>query len=212
MSGMLTNLGGGSKRAAGATIGSGDRVAFLGDSLTQDGWDKPDGWVRQVVSGLASAGISVEAIPAGIGGHRSVDMSERLQRDVLAHRPDVVLLSCGVNDVWHGEGGVPLPEYRAHIAEIVRRSQASGARVVILTSTPIGEEPDNEVNRLLASYNGCLRELADHAGCLLIDTGGAFVAALTAGPGTGHHLTDDGVHFNALGEGVMARAVLDGLG
>ena len=195
-----------------SVVRSGDRVAFLGDSLTQGGWEKPDGWVRQVVAALADDGVVVEVVPAGIGGHRSVDMADRLQRDVLDHRPDVVVLSCGVNDVWHGEGGVPLAEYREHVADIVRRCKAAGARAVVLTSTIIGEELDNETNRLLAPYNAFLRELADSEGCLLIDTGGAFVAAVTTGPGTGAHLTDDGVHFNARGEQVMARAVLEGLG
>ena len=51
-------------------------------------------------------------------------------------------LSCGVNDVWHGERGVPLSAYKKNITEIVEKAQAAGIKVMILTATMIGEEAD----------------------------------------------------------------------
>jgi lysophospholipase L1-like esterase len=192
-------------------VGDGERLAFLGDSLTQGGWEKPDGWVRTVVSELGRRGVEVEVIPAGMGGHRSVEMAARLQADVLDQHPDAVLVSCGVNDVWGGDDGVALDAYSGHLEDIVIRCQAAGARVAILTSTIIGEDLDGDANRRLASYNDFLRDLAGRRGCLRIETNGAFVDAVRSGPGTGDHLTDDGVHFNTRGEAVMAAAVLEAI-
>ena len=45
-------------------IKSGDKLAFLGDSITKHGW-RPTGYVKLVVLGLISNGIDVTAIAAG---------------------------------------------------------------------------------------------------------------------------------------------------
>src|SRR3954453_162601 len=91
-------------------VKSGEKIAFLGDSITQQGWGNSAGYVRLVISGLAANGIDAEPIPAGISGHKSNDMLARLQKDVLDKKPNWMTLSCGVNDVWHGANGVPLEE------------------------------------------------------------------------------------------------------
>ena len=88
-------------------IKDGQTIAFLGDSITQAGAG-PQGYVRLVISGLTANGVKTTAIPAGISGHKSNQMLERLERDVLSEKPDWMTLICGVNDVWHGENGVPL--------------------------------------------------------------------------------------------------------
>ena len=55
-------------------IKSGDKLAFLGDSITQFGNSKPVGYVNLVMKGLEVAGISAEKIPAGVSGHKSPQM------------------------------------------------------------------------------------------------------------------------------------------
>ena len=84
-------------------IKSGDKVAFLGDSITQQGKSSPSGYVNLVSSALAANGVKIEVIGAGISGHKSDQMLDRLERDVLSKKPQWMTLSCGVNDVWHGE-------------------------------------------------------------------------------------------------------------
>ena len=91
-------------------IKSGDKVAFLGDSITQQGKSSPSGYVNLVSDALATHGVKVEVIGAGISGHKSNQMLERLERDVLSKKPQWMTLSCGVNDVWHGEKGVSLED------------------------------------------------------------------------------------------------------
>ncbi len=194
------------------TPSDGQRIAFLGDSITQGGWGNPGGYVRLVLAGLEANGIKAVPIPAGIGGHKSNQMLERLGRDVLSHKPDWMTLSCGVNDVWHGVHGVPLPQYKTNIAAIVDRCHDAGVKVMILTSTVIGEELDNENNALLAPYNEFLRQLAAEKKCLLADLSALFHQALKAGPKTGRVLTSDGVHMNPAGDQLMAKGVLRAFG
>src|SRR5690606_9289238 len=105
---------------------------FLGNSITQQGAGAPTGYVRLVESGLKANGIDVKVIGAGISGHKSNQMLERLQKDVLDKKPTWMTLSCGVNDVWHGERGVALDDYKKNITAIVDRCAEAGVKVVIL--------------------------------------------------------------------------------
>ena len=196
----------------------GDKVAFLGDSITQAGQGSPGGYCQLVVSGLAANGVKIELIGAGISGHKSNDMLARLDRDVLDKKPQWMTLSCGVNDVWHGANGVPLEDYKKNITSIVDKAQAAGVKVVILTSTMIGEDQPNPNNQKLVAYNDFLRTMAKDKKCLLADLNAemqnmlAEMAKAQPNSGNGNHLTADGVHMNFAGNQMMAVGVLKGFG
>jgi lysophospholipase L1-like esterase len=193
-------------------VKDGQKVAFLGDSITQQGWGEPAGYVHLVMAGLEANGIKATPVPAGIGGHKSNQMLERLQRDVLDKRPDWMTLSCGVNDVWHGARGIPLDEYKTNISAIIERCQAAGVKVVILTATVIGEELENDNNRKLAAYNEFLRALAKEKNCPLADLNAMFAQAIKASGKPGRVLTSDGVHMNPAGDRLMAQGILQAFG
>lgn len=197
-------------------VADGQKIAFLGDSITQRGWDLPNGYVRLVVAGLAGNGINVTAIPAGVSGQKSHEMLGRVDQDVISKKPDWMLVSCGVNDVWHGEKGVPLDQYKKNMAAIVDKVQAAGIKVMILTATVIGEDIDNGNNQKLKAYNAFLKELATQKKCLLADLNADVQRALNilekAGQQRGQMLTLDGVHMKPQGDAVMARGVLKSFG
>ena len=193
-------------------VKAGEKIAFLGDSITQGGANNASGYVRLVISGLEANGIKATMIPAGISGHKSNQMLERLDRDVISKKPDWMTLSCGVNDVWHGANGVPLDAYKKNITAIVDRAQAAGIKVMILTATMIREDATNSENQRLAPYNAFLRTLAADKKCLLADLDADMHAALKPGPQHDHQLTSDGVHMNPLGDRMMARGILKAFG
>jgi lysophospholipase L1-like esterase len=195
----------------GARVKSGQKIAFLGDSITAGGMS-PLGYVTLTIAGLKANGIEATAIGAGISGHKSNQMLERLERDVLSKKPDWMTLSCGVNDVWHGDRGVPLDQYKLNITAIVDKAQAAGVKVVILTATVIGEDLPNPNNQKLAPYNDFLRTLAKEKNCPLADLNADFQNLLISAPKPGRVLTGDGVHMNAAGNQVMAKGVLRALG
>lgn len=198
----------------GIRVKDGESICFLGDSITSRGARNVAGYCRLVISGLKTHGINARMIPAGVSGHKSNQMLERLERDVLKKKPDWMTLSCGVNDVWHGDRGVLLPEYKKNITAIVERAQAAGIKVMILTSTMINEDQAKSRNQQLLPYNAFLKDLAKTKSCVLADLNACMQAALDKS-GTrppGNQLTADGVHMNTLGNIMMAGGVLQAFG
>ena len=196
-------------------VKSGEKIAFLGDSITAQGASSPGGYVKLVISGLEANGVKAEAIPAGISGHKSNQMLERLDKDVISKKPNWMTLSCGVNDVWHQErgGGVLIDQYKTNITAIVDKAQAAGIKVMLLTATMIREDQSNANNQKLVAYNDFLRALAAEKKCLLADLNADMQTALKAAPPhKGNWLTGDGVHMNPLGNQMMATGVLKAFG
>lgn len=211
-------------------VKNGEKIAFLGDSITAGGWGNPAGYVRLVIAGLEANGVHAEPVPAGISGHKSDQMLARLEKDVLSKKPQWMTLSCGVNDVWHGPRGVPLDDamakngtydakvgergtYKANITAIIDRASAAGVRPVVLTATVIQEKLDNKENGLLAPYNDFLRQLAGEKHAPLADLNAMFQERIKAEnkPDT-KVLTGDGVHMNGEGNKLMATGVLKAFG
>ena len=83
-----------------APVAKGDRIVFLGDSITQAGVG-PKGYVTLIKNALADKGATV--IGAGISGNKVPDIQGRLQKDVLDKKPTLVVVYIGINDVWHGQ-------------------------------------------------------------------------------------------------------------
>lgn len=200
-------------------IKNSDKLAFLGDSITQDGAGHPGGYAKLVVSGLEANDIKVEPIFAGISGHKSNDMLARVERDVLDKKATVMTLSCGVNDVWHGANGVPLEKYKENITALIDKVQAAEVKPVILTSTMIFEDPANAQNQALAPYNDFLRTLAKERKLPLADLNSQMQEAIKTGkaanapkPNSSNYLTRDGVHMAPQGNQMMAIGILSALG
>lgn len=200
----------------GFQLKDGDTLVFLGDSITQAG-TQPEGYITLFKLFCGVNGYDVKIINAGIGGHKSNDMLARLDRDVLSRKPDWVSISCGVNDVWHSFNpklkGVPLPKYKKNMSEIVEKIQQSGAKALLLTSTPIYENLQSDENKKLADYNAFLREFAKERGILLCDLSKAFHDRLSLKMFPDKKLlTIDGVHMNPRGNRLMARSIFMTLG
>lgn len=197
-------------------VKNGEKVVFMGDSITQQGNSRPAGYVNLVMKALEYCGVNAEKIPAGIGGHKSVQMNARLQRDVLDKKPQWMTFSCGVNDVWHGKNGVPLEKYKVLVSEIFDKCAAEGVNVIVLTATMISENPEAKNNQLLKPYNEWLRSEAKKRNLRLADLNAdmqAMLAQIRKTDSTpGHKLTSDGVHMAFPGDCMMAWGVLRAMG
>jgi lysophospholipase L1-like esterase len=203
------------------------RVVCLGDSITQFG-EGPGGYVWLVRHYLADLypGQAIEVDNAGISGNTSQDMINRFQKDVLDKKPDLVTISVGVNDVWHefydnhplGDGpqGVPLDKFRSNVDSMMTQAQAAGAKVVILSTTVIYEDPNSGENKKARSYNKALSDIAKAHHAIFVDYQKPFWTIINGyrdqTGGRDNLLTVDGVHMNAEGNKVMAHTLLSGLG
>lgn len=196
---------------AGILFNNGDKVAFLGDSITQQGWQNVHGYVKLVVMGLKVNGVTIEPVPAGIGGNKCTDMLARLKRDVIDKKPVWVTISCGMNDVIHGAKGVPLDQYKVNMTSIVDQCQAAGIKVILLTTTLYGNA-NSDYSKKLGEYSAFLRELAKEKKCELADLYAAFTDAMKAVPDPLHALTNEGVHMSPEGNVLLAKTLLKSFG
>src|SRR5262245_5292604 len=81
----------------------GDKIIFLGDSLTAlavEGADKNvpkgKGYVPLVREALKDKGVEVDAVATG--GHQVPNLIARLEKDVFPKKPTIVVIQIGVND------------------------------------------------------------------------------------------------------------------
>lgn len=195
---------------------NGDRIAFLGDSITQYGTDDPRGWANIVESRVRKEVDEVAFIHAGIAGNTSRHMLKRLKGDVIRRKPTWVFFSCGVNDAPNpvvDNPGVPLDEYVKNVTEIFDRLDKAGAKVVVLSQTPVVEDdPNYGANITLVSYNAELKRLAAERKYIYLDPGDAVRRAIAAKKDPKkRELTWDGTHLSDKGNAIFARTVLDGL-
>lgn len=201
-------------------VKDGETIAFLGDSITAGG-AKYGGYCRLVVHGLKTKDIFVEPVLAGVSGNTSEDMLQRLEQDVLRHKPDWVVLAAGVNDIWHGDPtvkigvfqpkpgmGVKLDDYKKNVTAIVDRCDAAGARVILTTITPIREDPQFKLNIIARQYNAFLLQLAKERKLPIAKLNEAMFAEIAEGI----RLTSDGVHPIDVGHHVMAKGILRTIG
>jgi lysophospholipase L1-like esterase len=172
-------------------------IVFLGDSVTEGviGASFVDR-VRTALDGEA------RVINSGINGDTVVNMRWRVGRDVAAHRPDLVVVMSGLNDIATAYAR-PLQRiyyrllkgnmvnltprrfaahYRALLGAIRSQTQA---QIVLATPTILTEDPDAPVQALVETYANVVRGLAHQQQLPLIDMRAAFLHAVRADPRPG---------------------------
>ncbi len=204
------------------TLKKGDRIVFLGDSITAGGV-APKGYVTLIKNQLKEkhADLGIEVIGAGVSGNKVPDLQKRLDKDVLAKKPTVVVIYIGINDVWHGEknpaNGTPKDKYEAGLKEIIGKCQGAGARVVLCTPSVIGEKGDgsNSLDKKLDEYADASRAVAKETKAPLCDLRTAFVDYEKKNNADNKEkgvLTSDRVHLNDAGNKLVADTILKCLG
>ena len=202
-----------------AELKKGDRVVFLGDSITEAGAG-PGGYVTLVREALNKEhkDLGVEVIGAGISGHKVPDLEKRLVRDVLSKKPTVVVIYIGINDVWHSQfgKGTPKDAYEKGLSNLIGNIQKAGARVILCTATVIGEKTDgsNPLDKMLDEYCDISRGVAAKEKVQLLDLRKAFLDYLKEHNKSNLDkgiLTGDSVHLNAEGNKFVAKQMLSAL-
>lgn len=182
-------------------------IAFLGDSITQYGWEQPNGYVNQVVTSLTNAGMKILPIPAGKCGHTSFDLLNRIDKDVLSKKPDIMFFMGGLNDIWLKKG--TFEDYQNNMEKITEKAQSAGARVILMNLTIISEDINSSTNKEIDKYNEFLKKLADEHSILYIDLNSVLKEELKKHKtGEKNILTVDGVHLNDKGNTIIAQKIV----
>ena len=127
------------------------RIVFFGDSITRQVCNP--GLYYQNRRGAKKKGIAdqYELIGAGIGGNKVYDLYLRMEDDVLAKNPDIVVIWIGVNDVWHkqtyGTGTDP-DKFEKFYNAIIKKLQAKNIRVISLRLQRLAKEQTSAINRM----------------------------------------------------------------
>ena len=190
------------------------RVVFLGDSIT-DNWNN---------AGFGGFFPGKGYINRGISGQTTPQMLLRFRADVLAHKPAVVVLLAGTNDIAGNTGPMSMEAIQGNIESMTELAAAHGARMVLSSVMPVndvGHSSDGTpVNRTrqrppekIVALNNWMRDYAKRQGLVYLD----YAAALSDEKGMLRaDLADDGLHPNVQGYAIIAplaeRAIQQALG
>ena len=190
------------------------KVVFFGDSITQAGVQK-GGYIDVLQNMIDANGAAdkFELNGAGIGGNKIYDLYLRIDKDVLEKKPDVVVIWVGVNDVWHKSSfgtGTDFDKFGGFYDAVVKKIQATGAKVIVVTPAAIGEKNDysNAQDGDLNAYSSWIRKYAKNNALGLVDLRTVFHEySLANNPdnNTKGILTTDGVHLNEKGNALVAE-------
>lgn len=207
-------------------------IWLFGDSTTAH----RAGAVEKVTSvrldeALQSIGSSLSVYNAGVGGNTTRDALKRFERDVLAHRPRVVVISFGINDaavdVWKSPPAtsprVPLEDYRKNLVTLAESAAKAGAKVIFMTPNPLrwtsktrdlyGKPPYDPdrvdgFEAVLVSYREAMREVARERSFPLLDVPAVWSEALLKASAEVDAFLLDGMHPNDRGHEATATALL----
>lgn len=156
----------------------------------------------------------------GVGGNNTDQARARFDKDVLAAKPNLVIIQLGTNDaavdVWKNppatEPRVPIARYRENIQHFIDALRAINARIILMTPNrmawtpklrelygrpPYDPSSDDGFNTFLDSYSDALRSIAARERIPLVD------AARIVQP---QHLLD-GMHPSTEGHRLVAEAL-----
>ena len=193
------------------------RILFFGDSITELGVkpEKYRGYILQLEDLLKKENKAdqYELIGSGISGNKVYDLYLRIEEDVLAKNPDVVVIYVGVNDVWHktllGTGTDP-DKFEKFYMAIIKRLQAKNIKVVVCTPAVVGEKTDmsNQLDGDLNRYSNIIRDIAKKNNLPLVDLRRQFQEYLSKNNPENKEkeiLTYDRVHMNDKGNLFLAQ-------
>ncbi|MGE6265171.1 arylesterase [Aeromonas media] len=163
-------------------LAAGETILAFGDSLTEGRGVSPAQSYPSVLASLSGHPV----INGGVSGELSRAGRARLPGLLAEHRPALVILLEGGNDILRGSGEGVL---KANLAAMIEAVQGSGAQV-LLVAVPR--------KSLFADGAPLYGELAEQYGLVLDNDS---LGELLRTPG----LKSDAVHLNAQGYGALAE-------
>ena len=182
------------------------KIVCFGDSITNRGYPK-----------LLGKLLNANAINSGVGGHTSRQGLHRIKKDVLEHRPDLVVILFGTNDIRvDSKKHVAIDEYKKNLTAMVKACKQIDADVIMCSLPPINSEPyftrhdlnDYEkaggLQTLVQTYGEAAATVAGQAKVPLVD----FQTLLKTSP---EWMAADGVHPTTEGNQIIAEHIADAI-
>ena len=176
------------------------RVVFMGDSIT-------DSWDNQATGFFPGKPY----INRGISGQTTPQMLIRFRRDVIEHKPSVVVILAGTNDLAGNTGPTTLDAIQDNLKSMADLATAHGIRVVFASLLPVSDyelrdgkpivqtvrRPPDQIlalNKWMKDYAAANHHVYLDYFSAMADDKGFFK----------DELSNDGLHPNGQGYAVMA--------
>lgn len=180
------------------------RVVFMGNSITE-------GWAPY----FAALFPGKPYVGRGISGQTTPQMLLRFRQDVIALKPEIVVILGGTNDIAGNTGPSTLEMIEDNITSMTELAKANGIRVVLGSVLPAFDYPWRkgiEPAPKIVALNAWIKQYAARVGAVYADF---HTPMADEQQGLKSDLTKDGVHPTAAGYAVMApiveRAIADAL-
>ncbi|MDD5678182.1 MAG: GDSL-type esterase/lipase family protein [Kiritimatiellae bacterium] len=201
------------------------KIVAFGDSMTQAARVVPEKrWTflleQQLNSDLAPRKVIV--INAGIGGNTSREGLARMDKDVLEHRPDWVLVQFGGNDATiDPQRHVAIEEFNRNLETIWKKASSMGAQVAFISFPPVVDvwhawSTDEKAKQQFHAagggdaaihiYRQAAERMATSHQCLFIDWYHEVRLAMEK-DGYEIYILADGVHFTEAGNRIAFESV-----
>jgi lysophospholipase L1-like esterase len=155
----------------------GDRVAFIGNSITHGGEFHPDIFLYYATRFPKE---KISFFNCGISGDVAGEILARLDSDVLVHKPTIAVLMVGMNDMFRGykEGTVSENTYELYhknTAQIADKLTGYGCRLILELpsiydqTSETGPKPSVGVNDALGKCAEYLKSIAPKYNAVVVD-------------------------------------------
>jgi lysophospholipase L1-like esterase len=148
----------------------------------------------------------INTIVTAIGGESSTSGVQRSD-EVLAHRPDLVMIDYGMNDL-----GIPPEEMKAAWIRMIETFRNAGIYVVLITPTWDAGEPERlrENSVGLKAIAAVIEEIGRISNVPVADVYGRWTQQVASGIKSSSMLSWSN-HPNAVGHELICQAVIDSL-
>jgi lysophospholipase L1-like esterase len=182
----------------GVPSGGESRVVFLGDSITE-AWD------------LSAFFKGKPYVNRGISGQTTPQILLRFRQDVLALKPESVVILAGTNDLAENTGPTSLGMIEDNLKSMAELARGNGVRPILASVLPAAVYPWRQeiqpIDKILA-LNQWMKEYAGKEGIVYLDY---YSAMVNDQHGLKAEFSGDGVHPNPAGYAVMAPLVAEAI-
>lgn len=170
-------------------------VVFIGDSIIA-GWNNTSLFDE-----------NTHFINRGINGQTTTQILHRFQQDVVDVNPKYVVVLVGTNDIAENLGRISLEEIQSNFLSMIAVAKAHKIKIVFCSILPVATyywNPKIRPFEKIKTLNAFLASLPEDDNVFYLD----FYSSLVKNDAMNELFTEDGVHPNANGYGVMSDILM----
>jgi lysophospholipase L1-like esterase len=159
-------------------------IVFIGDSITDAGRVEPEyrpfgyGYVNFVATHLLAMRpqLNLNIVNTGVSGNTVRSLEARWEKDCIKHKPDVLSMLIGVNDLWRRYAepdrlpeAVYPDEYELTYRRLLSRAREQcDCQLVLMEPFMFCDEPENPMFKGLQTYIEIVHKLAEELDTVLV--------------------------------------------